>query len=349
VHAVESFGGFELDVKAELCLSGFTVLWGASGSGKTTFLRAIAGFSRSKSHRVVFGGQVWESENYSLETHKRNLSYIFQDGSLLPHLNVSQNLQIAREFASEPLEDYESLIDDFSIRALLEKHPKQLSGGEKQRVTLARSIMANPEVIFMDEPLSSLDLKARMHMISNLQKVRSYRIPVVYVTHSVEELIALADEVLVLGDGKLQFQGPLFEALDFLNLGSERLIEPVSALEMEVGDYDHEYNIQALNKNGLQLQLPRKAPLEFGRRVRAGIYGSDVVVFTVNPDKTSALNVLEGHVSKISVIEKGKTLILVQTKIGYIRTLVTSKSLDCLNLTENQSVWIAIKAVNVAV
>jgi molybdate transport system ATP-binding protein len=150
---------FELDADLLLPGKGIIALFGHSGSGKTTLLRCMAGLQNNQQGQMIVDGEVWQNDTHSLATHKRQLAYVFQEASLLPHLNVENNLRYAIKRATPvPKQKFAEIITLMGLNKLLSQFPSELSGGEKQRVALARALITLPKLILMDEPLASLDI-----------------------------------------------------------------------------------------------------------------------------------------------------------------------------------------------
>src|SRR5262245_6397623 len=153
-------GGFALDA-AFSTGSGVTALFGRSGSGKSTLLNLVAGLARPDSGRIAVGGRVLYdgAAGVDLPAHARRVGYVFQEGRLRPHLTVRHNLLYGGFFNKDgtPVIGFDHAVDLLGIAPLLERRPGALSGGEKQRVAIGRALLANPEVLLLDEPLASLD------------------------------------------------------------------------------------------------------------------------------------------------------------------------------------------------
>jgi molybdate transport system ATP-binding protein len=199
-------GGFTLDATFCVPAQGVTAIWGPSGSGKTTLLRAIAGLTHLAGH-VRIGDDIWQDGRDFLPVHKRRVGYVFQEASLLPHLSVQGNLDFARKRAvraagSRALED--SLIERLNLSPLLHRSVHKLSGGERQRVALARALISAPNILLMDEPLSSLDGEAKAQIVPMIASLsRDIGLPILYVSHDAYEVERLADRILRLSKGQI--------------------------------------------------------------------------------------------------------------------------------------------------
>ena len=202
-------GDFHLKVELDLPGHGVTALFGHSGSGKTTLLRLIAGLERAPA-RVQLGKAVWQDARGFLPPHRRPIGFVFQDAGLFPHLSARANIDFGRRRTQTAMNDAElaHLVDLLGISALLDRKPAELSGGESQRVAIARALALKPEVLLLDEPLASLDERRRVEILPYLEALHGeLAIPLIYVTHSTDEVARLADHLVVLDAGRVVWQG----------------------------------------------------------------------------------------------------------------------------------------------
>jgi molybdate transport system ATP-binding protein len=198
-----SAGGFMLDAAFSVPAQGVTAIWGPSGSGKTTLLCAIAGLTRLEGH-VKIGADVWQDGQRFVPVHKRRLGYVFQEASLLPHLSVRGNLDFAIKRNGGHMVDFDGLVERLKLTTLLTRSVGKLSGGESQRVALARTLMSAPEILLMDEPLSSLDSEAKAEIVPMIASLsRDTGLPVLYVSHDSYEVERLADRTLRMNKGRI--------------------------------------------------------------------------------------------------------------------------------------------------
>jgi multiple sugar transport system ATP-binding protein len=197
------------DVTLDIPDGEFVVFVGPSGCGKTTTLNMIAGLERPTS------GDIWIGEDRvtDWEPRDRNLGMVFQSLALFPHMTVADNigfpLRLRKLSAVEIAQRVRGVATTVRVEHLLDKRPGTLSGGEAQRVALARTLVVKPAVFLMDEPLSSLDAKLRVEMRTELKRLHAdLRATFVYVTHDQAEAMTMADRIVVMHQGRVQQVGP---------------------------------------------------------------------------------------------------------------------------------------------
>lgn len=194
--------GFRLDVDLKLPGRGISVLQGASGSGKTTVLRCMAGLEHPDQGFLQVNGRVWQDNQLFIPAYKRPIGYVFQEDSLFEHLTAKSNILIGCDQRREVPSTLMPLIEMLGLGHLLQRYPSALSGGERQRVAIARALVVEPEVLLMDEPLSSLDTQRKSEILPYLERIRNSNLmPIIYVTHDQTEAERLADCLVVLQDG----------------------------------------------------------------------------------------------------------------------------------------------------
>lgn len=188
---------FELQVSFELSAR-TTALYGPSGAGKTTILELIAGLRAPQRGRIELQGR----DVTNLPPRHRRVGYVPQDDALFPHLSARQNVFYgARETNAR------DIIDVLEIAPVLDRGVKQLSGGERKRVALARALLTKPEVLLLDEPLAGVDVALRDRVLEYLVRIRDeFAVPTIYVTHQMEEVRALCEEIVMLERGRVTAQ-----------------------------------------------------------------------------------------------------------------------------------------------
>ncbi|MER2089779.1 MAG: ATP-binding cassette domain-containing protein [Sporosarcina sp.] len=203
-HLVKNLPDFKIDVNIKAAKGEVIVLFGSSGSGKTTCLDMIAGLVHPDSGHIRMGENTCFSSNQKpCPAEKRNVGYVMQDYALFPHMTADRNVQYGMKSAGKP-EKSLALLDQFGIRHLRNAYPHEMSGGEKQRTTIARALAAEPNLLLLDEPLSALDDKARhdaLTVITDIQ--RDLVIPIIMVTHNWTEAEKVATSIYKIEKGRL--------------------------------------------------------------------------------------------------------------------------------------------------
>ncbi|MEM8854414.1 MAG: molybdenum ABC transporter ATP-binding protein [Pseudomonadota bacterium] len=345
-----AFDRFALDVAFE-APRGITVLFGRSGSGKTTLINAVAGLLKPDRGRIAVDDWVLvdTAEGRFLPPHRRRLGYIFQDARLFPHMSVEKNLLYGRRFAPSgaPRMGFDAAVEMLDIGPLLQRRPGDLSGGEKQRVAIGRALLAEPRLILADEPLASLDAARKAEILPHFERLRDeVSVPILYVTHAVEEVARLATTVVTLEAGRVAHQGPAVSVL------GDPMATPVGVraagalLEAKVIAH-HDDGLSELDAGGARLFLARVAQPP-GRMVRVRIAAHEVILSRVAPEGLSALNILDGVVEAIRPGEGPGAIVSVRTKAGTVLARVTRRSVDALALAPGSQCHAIIKTVAIA-
>jgi len=347
VAAKQRLGGFLLDA-AFTSERGVTALFGRSGSGKTSMIRIIAGLARPDEGRVILDGEALTetATGTFVPKHRRRFGYVFQEARLFPHLSVRANLSYGRWFTAKTVggENFDRIVDLLGIEPLLERSPAKLSGGEKQRVAIGRALLFAPRLLLMDEPLAALDEARKAEILPYLERLRDQtEIPIIYVSHSIAEVARLANQVVVLSDGKVEATGPAVDILSRPSAAADRK-EAGALLEGIVESFDAHHRLSTVALKSSQLHIPGAA-LAPGRPVRIRIPSRDVMLATVRPEGLSALNILEGRIEAISSDEDGTVEIRIDCGGDAILSRITALSCERLDLRPRKTVFAVIKTV----
>jgi molybdate transport system ATP-binding protein len=345
-----SYPNFQLDVSLDIPAKGILALFGASGSGKTTIVRCLAGLERAKNGFLCLGDDVWQDESRGVHVpiSQRPIGYVFQDTRLFPHMSVRSNLVYGfnRTPASERRISLEQVIEILGIDYLLDRRPHRLSGGEQQRVAIGRALLTSPRLMLLDEPLSSLDADRKREILPFIQRLyKELHIPIVYVSHSINEILQLAHQVAFLQDGKIVAFGPMAEVLSRLDLHRRLGPHPLgSVIEASIAEHEPAFGLTRLAFQGRSLYVPLQS-LEIGAPLRVHILSSDVsLVLAPCSTATSALNILEATV--VEIREADQSTVDIQLDIGCpLVASITKKSLVALKLTPGQRLCAHIKTV----
>lgn len=328
--------------------SGFTILFGPSGSGKTTLLDCIAGLTKPDSGAITLGQQVFydAQTGADLPVPKRNMGYVFQDLALFPHLTVEGNLAygLDRLSASEREQRITSILQTFRILHLRKRRPREISGGERQRVALARSLVTDPCILLLDEPLAALDTATKSRILDDLRTWNeAHRIPILHVTHSREEVVALGERAIVLDRGRIVAQGSPHEVI-----GAPRQ-ETVAQLAGFENIFDATVESAHEDRGTMTCHLSRtevllETPLvraDVGSSMRIGIRAGDILLATIRPEGLSARNLLPG---KIVSLARRDVIIAARVDVGVeMEVHLTLAARDALGLAPGRDVWLVVK------
>jgi molybdate transport system ATP-binding protein len=342
-------GAFQLDVDLDLPLHGISALFGHSGSGKTTVLRAIAGLERAPGGVVALGDDVWQDDarGVFVPVHRRAIGYVFQEASLFPHLSVRANLEFGRKrvpvherrFALEPVTAL------LGIAGLLERRPDGLSGGERQRVAIARALLASPRLLLMDEPLAALDLRRKQEILPYLERMHAeLAIPIVYVSHAPDEVARLADHLVLLDAGKAVASGPLTETLARVDLPPSFADDAGVVLDTILAGHEEDA-LSRLEFAGGALFVGRRREA-IGTHLRCRIHARDVSLALDRPQGTSIVNRLPAVVTAVAPTDTPGH-VLVQLRMGESPLLarITERSRRELDIAPGVRLWVQIKGV----
>jgi len=346
--------GFTLDVELDLPARGVTALFGHSGSGKTTLLRCIAGLERAPLGCLTVNGAVWQNDEHPgkrgghwLPTHQRPLGYVFQEASLFAHLSVLGNLRYGLKRTPDAQRiSLDQAIELLGIGHLLTRAPDQLSGGERQRVGMARALALQPRLLLMDEPLAALDLKRKQEILPYLERLHAeLDIPVLYVSHSPDEVARLADHIVVMDAGRAVAAGPLTETLARLDLPIHLGEDAGVVLDAAVVERDLQWHLARVEFHGGSLWV-RDGGHALGQPVRVRILARDVSIALQRTTHSSIQNCLSAVVDEIAD-DHHPALSLIRLKVGRSPVLarLTRRSAVGLGLLPGLPVWVQIKAV----
>ena len=337
VEVAAALGAFQLD-------AGFssdalvTALFGRSGSGKSSVLNAIAGLLHPQRGRIALGDTVFfdSKQRIFLPVQRRRVGYVFQEGRLLPHLSVRQNLLYGRFFTPqrERYADFGRIVELLDLGHLLSRRPQRLSGGEKQRVAIGRALLASPRLLLMDEPLASLDTPRKAEILYYIERLRDeLRLPIVYVSHSIDEVVRIADTVVVLAEGKVVESHPVAGRM-----------EGGTVFDTRVAAHDLSWGLTRLEFEGGLLYASDVDAL-VGERVRVRIRSRDVSLALSAPRDASFLNVLNGTVTSIGGEQGASVDVQLDVAGTPLTARITRRSAATLGLAAGSRVVALIKSV----
>jgi len=315
----------------------YMVILGPTGAGKTVLLESIAGLYPIKH------GQIWlrGKEVTKLEPDKRKISIVYQDHALFPHLSVKENIIFGLKLKKAAHGAIEKALDQvvnlLGIRALLHRRPSTLSGGERQKVAMARALCVQPDVLLLDEPLSALDPQTREEMQYELRQLqRLLHITALHVTHDFEEAIALGDRIAVIGDGEVKQVGTPEEI--FRQPNSEFVARFAMSRNIFPGVIENSDSGDFLFKTGNTAFIVTN---KSNGATRATVRPEDVLI-SLEPVHSSARNTFAGKITRIN--DKGSTLYITVDLPPEISALITRNSFREMGLTAGMQVYVTFKA-----
>jgi molybdate transport system ATP-binding protein len=338
-------GGFSLDIDMSIPDRQVSALYGPSGSGKSTILRLIAGLENEEGVTISFNEMIWQKGKKFLPPHQRRVGYVFQHLMLFPHLNAEENLNYAetRQQKSGGLTRGE-VVEMLDLGHLLKQMPGQLSGGEQQRVAIARALLSNPQLLVMDEPLGSIDTTAKNRILPYLQRLHTrLEIPVVYVSHSLNEVQYFADTVFSISEGRILNQRSVVE------FSTQDLSSPdadlAAILRCEVAESIDDFSLTRLIFGDEVLYIASDR-FELGDKIRVRIPARDVSLARQRQPESSILNSVQTRIVEITEPTSGPSAIVrLQCGSQYLLARITRKSLHDLNLKIDETIYAQIKGV----
>ncbi|WP_315316830.1 molybdenum ABC transporter ATP-binding protein ModC [Pantoea vagans] len=340
-------GDHQLEIDLQIPAKGITAIFGVSGAGKTSLINAISGLTQPQRGRIELNDRLLfdAEQKVALPPEKRRIGYVFQDARLFPHYRVRGNLQYGMAPAMKA--QFDSLVSLLGLEALLSRFPLSLSGGEKQRVAIGRALLTAPDMLLLDEPLASLDLPRKRELMPYLQKLaKQVDIPMLYVSHSLDEILHLADNVLVLDAGKVKAFGPLERVWSSTAMRPWLPVsELTSVLRVQVLEQHPDYPMTALSLGDQHIWVSRvNQPVKTPLRIR--IASSDVSLALQPPQHTSIRNILPAQV--VELLEVGDQVeVKLRIGISELWARITPWARDELGIRPEQWLYAQIKSVSV--
>jgi len=349
VSVQADLGSFQLDAQFKTPALGVTAIFGPSGCGKTTLLRAIAGLQDIDRGTVSVSGEIWSGADTDLPVHQRGVGYVFQEPSLFAHLNVLENLQYGfkRSAANSDAINFDEICDLLDLRYLLQRRVQDLSGGEQQRVAIGRALLASPKLLLMDEPLASLDETRKKEILPYLDRLhKNLAMPILYVSHALDEVVRLADHLVLMDRGRVTASGPLMRILEEQSLLEDSAGEVFTLLEGEVVVQRSEHHLTEVQAGGLLIRMPC-IDIEIGQKVRLRLAAKDISLNLERAEDSSILNIFESEVLALEDCDHpSQELVRLEAGGTLLAARVSSLSCAKLGLEPDRRVFAQIKAAS---
>lgn len=338
-------GSFALDVDLLMPERGVTAIFGPSGTGKTSLLRAVAGLDRHAGALIRFGAEVWQDNTQFMPVHRRSLGYVFQEDNLFKHLDVLGNLRFGTRRAGVDDAFLEQVIEILDLRGLLAQYPAQLSGGQRQKVSIARALALQPQLLLFDEPLAALDVTFKQEFLPQLKRLLALRdTPMLYVSHATEEVAQLADHLVLVEKSGSIVAGAFAQMLTNPALSLASRADAESLIDARVSAHDAHYQLLTLQFQGGTLAVSGLA-LAIGKQVRVRVLAQDVSLTLTQQTGTSILNICAATIVEIFAYSPAQDTVLLDLGGTSLLARITRKSRETLELQAGSAVFAQIKSV----
>jgi molybdate transport system ATP-binding protein len=352
VRLCHDFPTVRMDLAFEVPSPGVTVLFGPSGAGKSTIILAAAGLLRPDACRIEVDGQVMADTEAGLwlPPEQRRAGLVFQDARLFPHMSVATNLRFGMRRAPPGTVAFDEVVELLGIGPLLDRRPNTLSGGERQRVAIGRALLAQPRLLLMDEPLASLDAARKAEILPYLTRLKTaLRLPVLYVTHDLDEVVRLADSLVLVENGRVVGFGPLAEVAARADLPLALRDDAGALLHCRVAEHDPGRELTRLEAGGASFWVPLlDVPAGGDSRIR--IPAREVILAGRAPDAISLHNIISGTVRRIAG-DPARRAVMVEIALadGALLARVTPDAIARLGLSPGGPVLALIKSTSIEV
>ena len=342
---------FSLAVDLDLPDTGITALFGASGAGKTSILRAIAGLERGTNCNIRIGEEVWQDDARGIfvPTHRRPIGFVFQDVKLFEHLSIRKNLAFGMKRVPSALRriSLDDAVDLLGISHLMDRQPCTLSGGERQRVGIARALATSPRLLLLDEPLAALDMQRKLEVLPYLERLNVHlEIPILYVSHALDEVARLSDHVVLLDQGRVLAHDTTNRLLTRLDMPLAHGDTAAAIIDGCVVTRDAEFQLCGVEFQGGTIFLPNNV-IDIGQRVRLRIQARDVSLTLEPQTGTSVLNSIEARITGISDDAVGQVMVGLDAGGTSLLCRITAKSASVLGLETGKHLYAQVKGVAV--
>ena len=342
---------FSLDVSLTMPMRGITAVFGDSGAGKTTLLRCIAGLERPDAGQLIVGDETWEDTESKIDrpVHERRIAYVFQEPRLFAHLDVARNLRFGQDRSQATHNSFtiEQVVELLGLRKLLARAPRELSGGEAQRVAIGRAILSNPRLVLMDEPLASLDAARKDEILPFLDRMHAeMSIPIIYVSHNLDEVCRLCDHLVVIDRGRVAASGNLQDVLAEASAPQLSGDQASVVIIGTVGRYYAGHDLTTVHFPGGQLLVSGQHGAE-NSTLRLRVRANDVSLCRKRPEQTTILNVLPAVIDRVDESPGASQLLRLDVDDTCLLARVTRRSCEQLDLKPGERVYAQIKAVAV--
>lgn len=338
-HISKDFKGFRIsDISFTVERGDYFILLGPSGAGKSILLETIAGLLRPDSGMIELNGR----DITRLPIQQRKIGLVFQDHAIFPHLRVKSNLAYALHGEPRALVNQKitNMAERLGVTNLLERYPSTLSGGELQRVALARTLIQEPEVLLLDEPLASMDSRLKAGSRAMLRQIHKAGQTIIHVTHDYEEALSLANRIAVMDKGTVLQCGSPDEVFN----------HPGNGFVAHFIGIRNFFQAKVFSENGINFAETSgglRIAVEEGHQDKPGfvmIRGEDIILSAAALD-SSAKNSFQGKVLEVIATPGGYDVCVDAAEVFH--ALITRQSFEKMGLIEGMKIWLTFKATGV--
>lgn len=335
---------------------GITGIYGPSGSGKTSLLHCISGLSRPQKGEINIQGRTIfsSSKKINIPIEKRNIGYVLQEGRLFPHMTVERNLLYGFKKNSANKLSFSEIVDMLNLEHLLKSKPTSISGGERQRTALGRTLLSSPEILLLDEPFSAVDTQLRNQILPFLLKIHNtVHIPILVVSHDLPDLLKLSNRICIIREGKCIGHDDYHQLLKTKDtqaiLGSGAIVNSVSMWVSKVNLLNGLTILSSEKReNHIRVLCERsKAAYIVGQKLKIFISSDDIALSVKKLEGVTIQNQLEGVITHI-IDRKITSLCIVD--VGFRLVVeITAESLKRMEIIIGSKVWCLFKSVAIDV
>lgn len=346
---------FELVVK-EKFPQGITGIFGPSGSGKTSLLHAIAGLAAPGEGKIKVESRVLfdAKKRINLPVEKRNIGYVFQEGRLFPHMNVEKNLLYGLKKNGSNKVKFDEVVSLLNLKHLLQSKPGRISGGERQRTALGRSLLSSPDILLLDEPFSAVDINLRNQILPFIIRIQEkFQIPILVVSHDLPDLLKLTNNLYLIKRGQTIGHGNYYDLLRDKNtsavFGSNALI---NSIEMDVMKSSSDNGLTFLTKKNGNREVfikceKSKTMYHQGQSIKIFISADDIALSAERLENITIQNQIEGVITDL--IPREDTLLCIVDAGFKLVVEITTESQKRLDIRLGSKVWCLFKSVAIDV
>jgi molybdate transport system ATP-binding protein len=345
-------GNFKSNINLSFSDSNIIAITGLSGSGKSTIAKVICGLVKPKTGHIIINNKILycSKNNINLPPHLRNIGMVFQEPRLFSHMSVKNNLLYGqRRNALFDQKKFNKIIKILGIEKILDRNIFNLSGGEAQRISIGRALLSEPKILILDEPLTGLDTPRQNKIMKIIKEInKKMAVPILFISHSIDEIIFIAEKIIIIENGKAVAQGSIeeiisYKKLSYFNSGNTSY----SLIKGIILQHNKDNLSTIIDVDGIELVTKYISDKTNTHQI-IKLYSKDVSIATNIPKNISINNILETKIKKIKITKQTGT-VEIYLRLGKqeIISEITLFSLQKLKLKVNMKVYALVKAISI--